>query len=68
MLKNCCCLVTVMSNSFETPMDYSPPGCSVHGISQARILKWVATSFSMGSSRSRDQILVSCIAGRFFTN
>ena len=32
-------------------MDCSPPGCSVHGISQARILKWVAISFSRGSSR-----------------
>ena len=33
------------------PMDYSPPGSSVHGISQARILEWVAISFSRGSSR-----------------
>ena len=31
-------------------MDYSPPGSSVHGISQARILEWVAVSFSRGSS------------------
>ena len=68
MLKNCCCLVTVMSNSFETPMDYSPPGCSVHGISQARILKWVATSFSRGSSQLRGWTLVSCFAGGFFTS
>ena len=68
MLKNCCCLVTVMSNSFETPMDYSPPGCSVHGISQARILKWVATSFSRGSSQPRGWTLVSCFAGGFFTS
>ena len=49
-------------------MDYSPPGSSVHGISQARILEWVAISFSRGSSQPRDQIWVSCIAGRFFTN
>ena len=35
------------------PMDCSPPGCSVHGISQARILVWVAVSSSRGSSRSR---------------
>ena len=34
----------------------SPPGSSVHGISQARILKWVAVYFSRGSSRPRDQI------------
>ena len=32
------------------PMDYSPPGSSVHGILQARILEWVATSFSRKSS------------------
>ena len=33
-----------------TPVDYSPPGSSVHGISQAEILEWVAISFSWGSS------------------
>ena len=32
-----------------------------------RILQWVAVPFSRGSSRPRDQIQVSCIAGRFFT-
>ena len=37
-------------------MNYSPPGSSVHGISQARILDWVAISFSRGYSWSRDQI------------
>ena len=38
------CLLShsVMSDSFETPMDCSPPGSSVHGISQARMLEWVA--------------------------
>ena len=36
------------------PMDCSPPGSSVHGISQARILEWMAISFSRGSSRPRD--------------
>ena len=49
------------------PMDCSPPGSSVHGILQARILEWVAISFSRGSSRPRDRTQVSCIAGRFFT-
>ena len=47
------------------PMDFS-----VHGILQARILKWVAMSSSRASSRPRDQThiaYVSCIAGRFFT-
>jgi len=37
-------------------MDWSPPGSSVLGILQARILEWVAISFSRGSSRLRDQI------------
>ena len=49
------------------PMDYSPPGSSVHGISQARILEWVAISFSEGSSPPRDRPRASCIASRFFT-
>ena len=35
---------------FVTPMDCSPPGSSVHGTSQARILEWVAISYSRGSS------------------
>ena len=37
------------------PMDCSPPGSSVHGISPAKMLEWVAISFSRGSSRPRDQ-------------
>ena len=48
------------------PVDCSPPGSSVHGILQARILEWVAISFSRGSSRPRDQTWVSCIGGRRF--
>ena len=46
-------------------MDCSPPG-SVHGILQARILEWVAISFSRGSSQLRVQTQVSCIASRRF--
>ena len=52
---------------FCNPMDYNPPGSSVHGILQARILEWVAVPFSRGSSRPRDQTQLSCIAGRLFT-
>ena len=51
------------------PMDCSPPGSSVLGISQARILEWVAISFSRRSFWPRDQThasFVSCTAGRFF--
>ena len=49
------------------PMDCSPPGSSVQGILQARILEWVAISFSRGSFQPREQTLVSGIVGRFFT-
>ena len=55
------------------PMDYNPPGSSVHGILQARILEWVAIPFSRLylpvsriSSPPRDQTQVSCTTGRFF--
>ena len=42
------------------PMDCGPPGSSVHGISQARLLEWVAMSFSRGSSRPRDWTNIFC--------
>ena len=48
------------------PVNYSPPGSSVHGVLQARILEWVAISFSRGSSPPRDRTQVSHIAGRGF--
>ena len=57
---------SIMSNSYD-PMDHNLPGSSLHGISQARTLEWVAISFSRGSSLPRDQTLISCLAGRFFT-
>ena len=44
------------------PMDYSPPGSSAHGISQARILEWVAFSHSRKSSQLRDWTCISCIS------
>ena len=46
-------LVTQLCPILCDPMDRNPPGSSVHGILQARILKWVAISFSRGSSRPR---------------
>ena len=49
------------------PIDYSPLGSSVRGISQAGILEWVAILFSRGSFQPRDQTWVSYISGRFFT-
>ena len=48
------------------PRDCSPLGSSVHGISQATILEWVATSFSRGSSRHRHWPRVSCIGRQNF--
>ena len=48
-------------------MDYSLPGSSVHKILQARMLEWVASPFSRGSSQPKDQTQVFCIAVRFFT-
>ena len=48
------------------PMDCSLPGSSVHGLFQARVLEWVAISFSRGSSRPKDRIWVFHIPGRSF--
>ena len=47
-------------------MDCNPPHSSIHGILQARILEWVAISFSRGSSQPRRRTQVYCIAGRCF--
>ena len=49
------------------PMDCSLPGSSVHGIFQARVLEWIAISFSRGSSQPRDWTRVSHIIDRRFT-
>ena len=59
----------VVTQSYLTlcdPMDCSLPGSSVHWILQARILEWVAISYSRGSSSPRSQTWVSCVAGSFF--
>ena len=63
------CSVTQWCLTLCNPLDCSPPGSSVHGISQARILEWVAISSSKGSSRPSDRphvSYVSWVAGRFF--
>ena len=49
-------------------MDCSPPDSSVQEIFQARILEWVAISFSRGPSQPRDQTRVSCTVGRFYAD
>ena len=60
-------LVTQSSLTLCNPMDCCPPGIYVPGVLQARILEWIAIPFSRGSSRPRNQTLVSCIVGRLFT-
>ena len=56
----CCCLVAHLCPTLCNPMDCSPPGSSVHGISQASILEWVAISSSKGSSQPSDWTHISC--------
>ena len=61
------CVVALSCPTLCNCMDCSPPGSSVHGILQARILEWVAMPSSRESSQVRDRTQVSGIAGRFFT-
>ena len=63
----CICQLSRSVVSDCGPMNCSLPDFSVHGIFQARVLEWVAISFSRGSSQPRDQTRVSCTAGRCFT-
>ena len=58
-------LVAKSCPTLATP--WSPPGSCVHGILRARILQWVAISFSRGSSGPKNRTQVSYIAGRWFT-
>ena len=62
-LRPCYMKVTQSCPTLWDPMD-----CTVRGILQARIVKWVAFPFSRGSSQPRDWTQVCCIAGRFFTS
>ena len=62
----CCCLAAKLCLTLCDPTDCSPPGSSVHGISQAGILEWVAISFSRGSSWPRIEAAAPALAGRFF--
>ena len=66
-----CDMCVLVAQSFSTlcdSMDCSPTVSSVHEILHAKVLEWVAISFSRGSSQPKDWAQVSCIAGRFFTN
>ena len=65
-----CCTMLSHVWLFVIRWTAAQPGSSAHGISQARILEWVAISSSRGSSQPRDRTRIfrdSCIAGRFFT-
>ena len=63
-----CVLVIQLCPVLCDRTDYSPPGSSVLGIFQARILGWITIPFSKGSSQPRDQTWVSCITGKLFTD
>ena len=62
-----CVLVSQFCLTLCDPLNCSPPGSSLHGILQARVLEWVAISFSRGSAWLRNWTQDSGIAGRFFT-
>ena len=66
----CVCVCAQSCPTHCDSMNYSPPGFAVHGLLQARILKWIAISSSRGSSWPQDWALISCIscfAGGLFT-
>ena len=64
---HCCCLIPKLCLTLCDPRDCRLPGSSVHGISQARILEWVASSFSGRYSGFRDRILSATLQGFFTT-
>ena len=70
VLRFCCCFVAKACPTLGDPMDWGLPGFSVHGIFQARILLWVAISFSRGSSNPGIEtvsLASPALASRFFT-
>ena len=62
----CLCVESLSRVWLCDHVDCSPPGSSVHGMLQARILEWVTMPSSRESSQFRDHTQVSCIAGEFF--
>ena len=60
-------LVTQSCQILCDPTDCSPPGSSIHGVLQARILEWVSIPFCRGSFQPRDWTRIACIAGRLYT-
>ena len=61
------CSVTQLCHTLSDPMDCSPPGSSVHGILQAKILEWVVIFSSRGSSQPRELIHVSSMGRHILT-
>ena len=55
----CCCHLVSHVQLFQNPMDYSVAGSAIHGMFQARIMQWVAISFSRESFKSKDQTCIS---------
>ena len=66
-LLSCLVLVAQLCLTLCDPVDCIPPGSSVHGILQARILEWVTIPSFRESSQPRNQIQVSHIEGTLFT-
>ena len=60
-LFNCVCVCAQLCPTLGDPMDCSPPGSAANGVFQARILEWVAISFSRRSSWPRDWTCISCL-------
>ena len=58
--------VRAQSCFFATPWTVCPPGSSVHGILQAKILEWVAMPSSRGSSQPRDRTHISCTSWQIY--
>ena len=65
LLKYVCVLVTQMCLTLWDPMNCSLPGFSVHGIFKARILKWVAISYSKGHSQPTDWTWIFCVSSKW---
>ena len=64
MFKRCCLRAKSLQSCLTIcdPMACSPPGSSIHGILQARVLDWVASSYSRGHSWPKDWTHISCVS------
>ena len=66
-INTCCCLVSWLCPTLCNSIDYSPPGSSVYGILQARILEWVAILFSRDLPDPETESTPLTLAGGFFS-